>query len=126
MWPDRGMWSTESDRPFGVGPIALSGPIWGATGMIRIKAGVPRRTRPRTRARRPLRRALALGLPTVWGAIAITYKLTCPLAQQNSLGARIVTSAVFFAVGTGLIVQVRRSLLRELRQIRQIAGAAQN
>ena len=94
--------------------------------MIRIKAGVPRRTRPRTRARRPLRRALALGLPTVWGAIAITYKLTCPLAQQNSLGARIVTSAVFFAVGTGLIVQVRRSLLRELRQIRQIAGAAQN
>ncbi|MEV0482275.1 PP2C family protein-serine/threonine phosphatase [Streptomyces sp. NPDC050508] len=94
--------------------------------MIRIKAGVPRRTRPRKRARRPLRRALALGLPTVWGAIAITYKLTCPLAQQNSLGARIVTSAVFFAVGTGLIVQVRRSLLRELRQIRQIAGAAQN
>lgn len=94
--------------------------------MIRIKAGVPRRARPRTRFRRPLRRALALGLPTVWGAIAITYKLTCPLAQQNGLGARIVTSAVFFAVGTGLVVQVRRSLLRELRQIRQIAGAAQN
>ncbi|MGW3107344.1 PP2C family protein-serine/threonine phosphatase [Streptomyces sp. NPDC001100] len=94
--------------------------------MIRIKAGVPRRPRPRPRARRPLRRALALGLPTMWGAIAITYKLACPLAQQNGMGARIVTSAVFFAVGTGLIVQVRRSLLRELRQIRQIAGAAQN
>ncbi|MGX9887634.1 PP2C family protein-serine/threonine phosphatase [Streptomyces sp. NPDC002276] len=94
--------------------------------MIRIKAGVPRRPRPRPRARRPLRRALALGLPSMWGAIAITYKLTCPLAQQNGMGARIVTSAVFFAVGTGLIVQVRRSLLRELRQIRQIAGAAQN
>ncbi|WP_200811972.1 PP2C family protein-serine/threonine phosphatase [Streptomyces sp. 3213.3] len=93
--------------------------------MIRIKAG-PRRPRPRPRARRPLRRALALGLPTMWGAMAITYKLTCPLAQQTGLGARIVTSAVFFAVGTGLIVQVRRSLLRELRQIRQIAGAAQN
>ncbi|WP_262058498.1 PP2C family protein-serine/threonine phosphatase [Streptomyces sp. STR69] len=94
--------------------------------MIRIKAGVPRRPRPRPRTRRPLRRALALGLPTMWGAMAITYKLTCPLAQQNDMGARIVTSAVFFAVGTGLIVQVRRSLLRELRQIRQIAGAAQN
>ncbi|WP_374195665.1 PP2C family protein-serine/threonine phosphatase [Streptomyces sp. MBT53] len=94
--------------------------------MIRIKAGVPRRPRPRPRARRPLRRALALGLPSMWGAIAVTYKLTCPLAQQNDMGARIVTSAVFFAVGTGLIVQVRRSLLRELRQIRQIAGAAQN
>jgi hypothetical protein len=94
--------------------------------MNRIKAGVPRRARLRTRVRRPLRRALALGLPTAWGAIAITYKLACPLAQQNGLGARIVTSAVFFAVGTGLIVQVRCSLLRELRQIRQIAGAAQS
>lgn len=124
--PDRGMRSTESDRPFGAGPIALSGPNWGAIGMIRIKAGVPRRPRPRTRARRPLRRALSLGLPTVWGAMAITYKLACPLAQQTGLGARIVTSAVFFAVGTGLVVQVRHSLLRELRQVRQIAGAAQS
>ncbi|MFD0416360.1 PP2C family protein-serine/threonine phosphatase [Streptomyces sp. NPDC127108] len=79
--------------------------------------------RPRTRR---LRRALALGLPTVWGAAAITYKLTCPLAQQDSLSARIVTSAVFFAVGTGLVLHVRRALLRELRQLREVAGAAQN
>ncbi|MCI3929471.1 PP2C family protein-serine/threonine phosphatase [Streptomyces sp. AN091965] len=76
--------------------------------------------------RRRLRRALALGLPTVWGAVAITYKLVCPLAQQHGLGARIVTSAVFFAVGTGLIFQVRHALIRELRQIREVAGAAQN
>ncbi|MEI5099606.1 PP2C family protein-serine/threonine phosphatase [Streptomyces sp. PmtG] len=62
----------------------------------------------------------------MWGAVAITYKLTCPLAQQNGLGARIVTSAVFFAVGTGLIFQVRHALIRELRQIREVAGAAQN
>ncbi|MBJ3807918.1 serine/threonine-protein phosphatase [Streptomyces flavofungini] len=62
----------------------------------------------------------------MWGAVAITYKLTCPLAQQQSLGARIVTSAVFFAVGTGLVLQVRRALLRELRQLRAVAGAAQN
>ncbi|WJV49881.1 PP2C family protein-serine/threonine phosphatase [Streptomyces flavofungini] len=79
--------------------------------------------RPRTRR---LRRALTLGLPTLWGAAAITYKLTCPLAQQHSLGARIVTSAVFFAVGTGLVLQVRHALLRELRQLREVAGAAQN
>ncbi len=85
----------------------------------------------RTEARRlgrdqqRLRRALAMGLPTVWGAVAITYKLGCPLAQQNGLGARIVTCAVFFAVGTGLILHVRRGLLRELRQIRKVAGAAQ-
>ncbi|MFD9908307.1 PP2C family protein-serine/threonine phosphatase [Streptomyces sp. NPDC059063] len=62
----------------------------------------------------------------MWGAVAITYKLVCPLAQQNGLGARIVTSAVFFAVGTGLIFHVRHALLRELRQIREVAGAAQN
>ncbi|MGY5013759.1 PP2C family protein-serine/threonine phosphatase [Streptomyces sp. 900105755] len=93
--------------------------------MIRIKAGVPRSRRPRTTSR-PRRRALALGLPTVWGAVAVGYKFGCPLAEQHGLGARIVTSAVFFAVGTGLIVHVRRALLRELRQARMVAGAAQS
>ncbi|WP_406177591.1 PP2C family protein-serine/threonine phosphatase [Streptomyces sp. NBC_00996] len=67
-----------------------------------------------------------MGLPIAWGAVAITYKMACPLAQQNGLGARIVTSAVFFAVGTSLILHVRGALLRELRQIRKVAGAAQN
>jgi serine phosphatase RsbU (regulator of sigma subunit) len=81
--------------------------------MIRIKAVFPRRL-------------LALGLPTAWGAMAITYKLTCPLAQQDGIGARAVTSAVFFAVGTGLILHVRQVLLRELRQIRRVAGVAQS
>src|SRR3954471_1817885 len=111
------------------GPVRLlcPGPAWGAIGMIRIKARAPTRRGPaRTPDRRPLRRALTLGLPTVWGAGAITYKLACPLAQQNGLGARIFTGAVFFAVGTGLIVHVRRTLLRELRQARRIAGAAQS
>lgn len=54
------------------------------------------------------------------------YKLACPLAQQDGLGARIVTSAVFFAVGTGLVLHVRRALLRELKLARQVAGAAQS
>lgn len=76
--------------------------------------------------RKPLRRVLSLGLPTVWGAMAITYKLACPLAQQNGFGARMATCAVFFAVGTGLILHVRKALLRELRQIREVAGAAQS
>ncbi|MFI1355607.1 PP2C family protein-serine/threonine phosphatase [Streptomyces sp. NPDC020898] len=67
-----------------------------------------------------------MALPTAWGASAITYKLVCPLAQQSGLGARIVTSAVFFAVGTGLILHVRRALLRELSLARQVAGAAQS
>ncbi|MFE9021663.1 PP2C family protein-serine/threonine phosphatase [Streptomyces sp. NPDC007808] len=80
--------------------------------MFRIKARVPHRV-------------LAMGLPTAWGAMAISYKLVCPLAQQDGLGARVVTSAVFFAVGTGLILHVRQALLRELRQARKVAGAAQ-
>ncbi|MFJ5998328.1 PP2C family protein-serine/threonine phosphatase [Streptomyces sp. NPDC092370] len=71
-------------------------------------------------------RVRSLGLPTVWGAAAVTYKLACPLAQETGLQARIVTSAVFFAVGTGLILHVRRSLMRELRQLRRVAGAAQS
>jgi serine phosphatase RsbU (regulator of sigma subunit) len=86
--------------------------------MMCVKAAVPRVG--------SLRRVLSMGLPTMWGAVAITYKLTCPLAQQNALAARVVTSAVFFAVGTGLIVHVRRALLRELRQARRVAGAAQS
>ncbi|MET8447585.1 PP2C family protein-serine/threonine phosphatase [Streptomyces sp. NPDC005209] len=94
--------------------------------MIRIKARAPtRRVFVRGPHRRSRRRALALALPTVWGAVAVTYKLACPLAQQTGLGARIATSAVFFAVGTGLVFHVRRALVRELRQVRKVAGAAQ-
>ncbi|MEU0201428.1 MULTISPECIES: PP2C family protein-serine/threonine phosphatase [unclassified Streptomyces] len=71
-------------------------------------------------------RVRSLGLPTVWGAAAVTYKLACPLAQETHLEARLVTSAVFFAVGTGLVLHVRQTLLRELRQLRRVAGAAQD
>lgn len=98
--------------------------------MMCLRAAVPRVGRAARlavrRGHRKSRRVLTLGLPTVWGAVAITYKLSCPLAQQNGLGARVASSAVFFAVGTGLIVHVRRALLRELRQARQVAGAAQS
>ncbi|MEV6961812.1 PP2C family protein-serine/threonine phosphatase [Streptomyces sp. NPDC051207] len=87
--------------------------------MIRIRS----RARPATR--RSLRRLLALGLPTAWGAVAVVYKLGCPLAQQDGFGARVVTSAVFFAVGTGLVLHVRQVLLREVRQARRVAHAAQ-
>ncbi|GGQ58264.1 hypothetical protein GCM10010145_30450 [Streptomyces ruber] len=69
---------------------------------------------------------LALGLPTMWGTMALTYKLVCPSAEQESLGARLVTGAVFFAVGTALMLHVRRALLGELRQARRAAGAVQN
>ncbi|KAA0931286.1 PP2C family protein-serine/threonine phosphatase [Streptomyces apricus] len=109
------------------GSIRRSGTGGSPRALGRARARARRRTRARRpcRSRQRLRRVLALGLPTAWGAIAITYKLTCPLAQQNGLGARIATCAVFFAVGTGLMFHVRRGLLRELRQIRKVAGATQ-
>ncbi|MFJ4714648.1 PP2C family protein-serine/threonine phosphatase [Streptomyces sp. NPDC088785] len=94
--------------------------------MIRSETRAPVRVFPATDQPRRFRRVLRLGLPTVWGAVAVTYKLTCPLAQQPGLGARIVTSAVFFAVGTGLILHARHGLLRELRRTRAVAGAAQS
>ncbi|MEU6508084.1 PP2C family protein-serine/threonine phosphatase [Streptomyces sp. NPDC046942] len=78
----------------------------------------------RIKARAPTARGAVL--PMVWGGVAVGYKFGCPLAQQAGLGARIVTSAVFFAVGTGLIFHVRRALLRELRQARRVARAAQS
>ncbi|MFI8188929.1 PP2C family protein-serine/threonine phosphatase [Streptomyces sp. NPDC085946] len=94
--------------------------------MIRIRAGVPRRTGRLRTTSRPLRRILTFGLPAIWGATAVSFKLTCPLAHQAGLGARIATSAVFLAVGTGIVLHIRRALLRELRQARRIAGAAQS
>ena len=78
----------------------------------------------RIKARAPTARGAVL--PVVWGAVAITYKFCCPLARQDGLGARIVTCAVFFAVGAGLIFHGRCALLRELRQARRVAGAAQS
>ncbi|MER6012988.1 PP2C family protein-serine/threonine phosphatase [Streptomyces bluensis] len=47
-----------------------------------------------------------------------------PQAQRDGLGARILSSAVFFAVGTGLMLHAGQMLLRELRQPRDRAGAA--
>ncbi|ARP69372.1 serine/threonine-protein phosphatase [Streptomyces pluripotens] len=80
--------------------------------MIRIKARAP-----------TVRGAV---LPFAWGAAAVAYKYGCPLARQGGLGGRIVTSAVFFAVGAALVFHVRRALLRELRQVRRVARAAQS
>lgn len=90
--------------------------------MMRNRTRAPTRTAFRAR----LRRAALLGLPTLWGGAAVTWELTCPLAQQHSLGARIVSSAVFFLVGSGLVLHVRQGLLRELRDVKAVAGAAQS
>lgn len=87
-----------------------------------------RRTHPRLRTRPWLRRlapAAPLALPALWGAVAVLWKLTCPIAQQEGTATRIATSAVFFTVGTGLVLGVRCGLVRELKQVREVAQAAQ-
>ncbi|MFI1439853.1 PP2C family protein-serine/threonine phosphatase [Streptomyces fructofermentans] len=94
-------------------------------GVRRLLPGRTGRRCPGRRRGRRLRDALATGLPTLWGAAAVTFKLTCPLARQDGLEARIATCLVLLAVGTGLVVHARRGLLRELRQVRRVAGAAQ-
>jgi serine phosphatase RsbU (regulator of sigma subunit) len=89
--------------------------------MIRIKPADPRST-----GRRPRRRLRALGMPALWGALAVSYKMLCPLALDDGLGARAVTTAVLLTLGTCIVLNVRRALLHELREARRIAGAAQS
>lgn len=89
--------------------------------MIRFKPGASRKVPPRL-----LSRALTLAVPTAWGAAAVAYRLTCPLARDDALAARLVSSAVLCAIGTGLVMHVRRGLLRQLRRARRVAEAAQS
>lgn len=89
--------------------------------MIRFKPGASRENPPRLASR-----ALGLAVPTAWGAAMVAYRLTCPLAGDDALGARVVSSAVLCAIGTGLVMHIRRGLLRELRRARGIAEAAQS
>ncbi|MER7738911.1 PP2C family protein-serine/threonine phosphatase [Streptomyces sp. NPDC096538] len=89
--------------------------------MIRFKPGAPRGVRPRL-----LSRVRSLAVPTAWGAVAVVYRLTCPLARDDAIGARLVSSAVLCAVGTGIVLHIRRRMLREVRHARRIAEAAQS
>ncbi|MFC8425138.1 PP2C family protein-serine/threonine phosphatase [Streptomyces sp. NPDC057236] len=90
--------------------------------MIRFKPGAPRRVPPRFLSSR----VPTLAVPTALGATAVAYRLTCPLAHDEALGARLVSSAVMCALVTGLVMHVRRRLLRELRLARRAAEAAQS
>jgi len=89
--------------------------------MIRSKPGAPRRVPPRLRSRVP-----GLAVPTALGATAVAYRMTCPLAHDDALAARLISSAVMCALGTGLVVHARHRLLRELRRSRRTAETAQN
>ncbi|MBT3151931.1 serine/threonine-protein phosphatase [Streptomyces sp. CHD11] len=89
--------------------------------MIRFKPWAARWVPPRL-----LSRALTLVVPMAWAAAAVAYRLTCPLARDDALSARLVSSAVLCTVITGLVMHVRRTMLRELRRVRGIAEAAQS
>ncbi|MFI6643219.1 PP2C family protein-serine/threonine phosphatase [Streptomyces sp. NPDC050504] len=71
------------------------------------------------------RQLLPLALPAVWGALAVVWKLACPIAQDDSMAPRVTSSIVFFSVGAGLVLGARRHLALQLRQIREVAHAAQ-
>ncbi|MGM7446754.1 serine/threonine-protein phosphatase, partial [Streptomyces tunisiensis] len=86
--------------------------------MIRFNPGAPRGVPPRF-----LSRLRSLAVPTAWGAVAVAYRLTCPLARDDALGARLVSSAVLCAVGTGIVLHFRRRMLREVRHAHRIAEA---
>ncbi|MEZ3178924.1 serine/threonine-protein phosphatase [Streptomyces pimonensis] len=90
--------------------------------MIRFKPGAPRRVLSRFLSSR----VPTLAVPTALGATAVAYRLTCPLAHDDALGARLVSSAVMCVIITGLVMHVRHRLLRELRRARQVAEAAQS
>ncbi|MFJ8183995.1 PP2C family protein-serine/threonine phosphatase [Streptomyces sp. NPDC096105] len=89
--------------------------------MIRFKPGAPRGAPPRF-----LSRLRSLAVPTAWSAVAVAHRLTCPLARDDALGARLVSSAVLCAVGTGIVLHIRRRMLREVRSARRVAEAAQS
>ncbi|MGA5885603.1 PP2C family protein-serine/threonine phosphatase [Streptomyces cellulosae] len=89
--------------------------------MIRFIPGAPRGVPPRF-----LSRLRSLAVPTAWGAVAVAYRMTCPLARDDAIGARLVSSAVLCAVGTGIVLHIRRRMLSEVRHARRIAEAAQS
>ncbi|MEV6251537.1 PP2C family protein-serine/threonine phosphatase [Streptomyces sp. NPDC051742] len=72
-----------------------------------------------------LRRLAPLALPTVWGGVAVAWKFGCPLARQPGLPMRIATSVVFLTVGIGMVLGLRRGLVRELARVRAVAVATQ-
>ncbi|MFC8957877.1 PP2C family protein-serine/threonine phosphatase [Streptomyces sp. NPDC057101] len=83
------------------------------------------RTRSLVSAGSRLRRLAPLALPTAWGGVAVAWKFGCPLARQPGLPMRIATSVVFLSVGLGLVLGLRRGLVRELARVRAVAVAAQ-
>ncbi|MFF8846049.1 PP2C family protein-serine/threonine phosphatase [Streptomyces sp. NPDC015127] len=61
-----------------------------------------------------------------WGVAALAWRIGWAPDGPLSLERRIVTGIVFFTVGAGLLLGIRRSHRRELRRVREVADAAQH
>ncbi|MFI5755780.1 PP2C family protein-serine/threonine phosphatase [Streptomyces sp. NPDC051569] len=73
----------------------------------------------------PARRLTDWAGPGLWLALVVAWELTCPLAGHDSLAWRLVTCAAFLLVVGCLLMGVRRGPVRELREARAVAQAAQ-
>ncbi|WP_256105865.1 PP2C family protein-serine/threonine phosphatase [Streptomyces sp. ODS05-4] len=85
------------------------------------------RSRPRTPEPygRPRRRLGPLLPPLLWGAAAVLWQLTSPLARRDGAAARSLTAGVLCAGGALLVLGARRGPLKELHRAREVARAAQ-
>ncbi len=72
-----------------------------------------------------LRRSALFALPAAWGAMAVAWRFACPPAREPGLPMRIAAGVVFLSVGIGLVLGVRRGLIRELARARAVAAATQ-
>ncbi|MFJ3902623.1 PP2C family protein-serine/threonine phosphatase [Streptomyces sp. NPDC090025] len=72
-----------------------------------------------------LRRTAPWVAPVGWGAVAVSWRMWCPLAREPGLPMRVATSVVFLTVGMGIVLGVRCGLRRELARVRAVADATQ-
>jgi serine phosphatase RsbU (regulator of sigma subunit) len=72
-----------------------------------------------------VRRLLELGVPSLWLTFVVAWELTCPPAAEDSVFPRVETCGAFLLGMVYLLAGVRRGPLRELRQARAVAQAAQ-
>ncbi|MEO3975294.1 PP2C family protein-serine/threonine phosphatase [Streptomyces sp. CAU 1734] len=73
-----------------------------------------------------MRRILPVGVSVAGGAAALAWRVALPPDHPESLGERIIAGVVLLTVGTGIVLGVRRRLIRELRRVHAVAHAAQS
>ncbi|MFJ4921601.1 PP2C family protein-serine/threonine phosphatase [Streptomyces sp. NPDC088725] len=72
------------------------------------------------------RRVVDCVVPVLCLSLVVVWELTCPLAVMDSLLQRLATCVAFLLAAAWLLAGVRRGSVRELRQVRAVARAAQD